>query len=197
MGNNTVSGAASGAALGTSVLPGWGTAIGAGVGAFGGMLADKAERKKAAARAAALENQAQRRLMQGEAQAAAIKGQGQMDQTSLATRMLSSGAMTREGMAQDVSLSEIANRAQNESIIAIQNSQYDAQNIRQDIGAMNEDIRASKTASYFDAANSILGTVGKFNEKSMAAELAARKSDPYKFNDFNTTLKKPSLLSGY
>ena len=37
-GKDTVSGAAQGAAAGTAILPGWGTAIGAGVGGLGGYL---------------------------------------------------------------------------------------------------------------------------------------------------------------
>jgi hypothetical protein len=51
-GSGAISGAASGAAAGTAILPGWGTAIGAGVGLIGGMMSENeaSEREDAANR---------------------------------------------------------------------------------------------------------------------------------------------------
>jgi len=166
---------ASGAAMGSAFGP-WGTAIGAGLGVAGGLLSASAEKKAAAAKAAALEKQAQRRLAQGQSQSLAIKGQGQMDQTTQATRMISSGGATRTEAAADSSLAEIANRAQNESVIALQNAEYDAQNIREDINAINQDSRSNQTAAYINAATTILGAAGNYNKNNLAAKYALQNS---------------------
>lgn len=168
---NILASGASGAAAGSAFGP-WGTAIGAGLGVAGGLMAASAEKKAAAARAASLEKKAQRRLDQGKAQADAIKGQGQMDQTTLATKMISSGGATRSEAASDSSLAEIANRAQNESIVALQNSQYDAQSIREDIDAINQDSKSNQTASYINAASTILGAAGAYKKNDLAARYA-------------------------
>lgn len=174
MGSGAVSGAASGAALGTSVLPGWGTAIGAGLGAISGILSDNAAKKRAQAIAAYKEKQAQRTLDIGKAKANATVGQGQMDQTTLATKMLSTGGATRAEAAADSSLSEIANRAQNEATSIMEQANYDAQNIRDDISAMNQDTKDNTTAGYINAATSILGAYGAYNKNKLAAQLATR-----------------------
>lgn len=59
-------GAASGAATGTMIMPGWGTAIGAGVGLLGGLFAEKADaedRERAAkARAIMAQEQAEQQM---------------------------------------------------------------------------------------------------------------------------------------
>lgn len=54
VGSDTLSGAASGAALGTSILPGWGTAIGAVGGAVVGLISGEGKKKKRDAAAAAV-----------------------------------------------------------------------------------------------------------------------------------------------
>ena len=47
MSSGAMGGAASGAATGTMIMPGWGTLIGAGLGAVGGMMGDKAQKRAA------------------------------------------------------------------------------------------------------------------------------------------------------
>jgi len=171
MANQAISGAASGAAAGSAFGP-WGTAIGAGIGLAGGLMADSAERKKAKARAAALESQAQRRLLQGDIESKNILGQGGMDQTSFATRALSSGAVDRTSLAAGSSLQEIANRAQADATAALENANYEANLIRQDAQAITADAKSNSTANYFNAAASILDIYGKYSNRSNAAKVA-------------------------
>lgn len=46
-GGSTASSVASGAAAGTAIMPGWGTAIGAGIGLIGGIMGNKSRKKEA------------------------------------------------------------------------------------------------------------------------------------------------------
>lgn len=175
MAGQALSGAASGAAAGSALGP-WGTAIGAGVGLLGGIMADKASKKASRARAAALEKQALLRIKQGQLQADTIRGQGGMDQTTFATRALSSGSTDRTSLAQSGALTEIANRAEYEAGIAIENAALDAQSLRDDQAAMRRDEKDQTNAAYFNAATSILGTYGSYANTQNAADLQTAKN---------------------
>jgi len=189
MASQAVSGAASGAAAGSAFGP-WGTAIGGTIGLVGGLMADSAERKRAKARAAALEAQAQRRLLQGNIEAQNAIGQGGMDQTTFASRALSSGAVDRTSLAAGNSLQEIANRAQYEADTALENAKYEADLIRQDASAIQADSKAQSTANYINAASSILDIYGKYSNRQNATASANQRS-------VNRSAGRSPALEGY
>jgi len=135
----------------------------------GDLLSAKAERKSAKARAAAMGERKKRILQQGDQQAQSIIAQGQMDQTTLAAHQLSSGSMDRTTLAQDSSLQEIVNRAQNEAVMARRNAEYEALVVSQDIGALEQNIKDSKKAAYFNTASTATSILGRLYGDQYAA----------------------------
>ena len=111
------------------------------------------EKKSLEARASSLRQQAERRLSKGAQEAGAIKTQGELSKTSMATGLLSSGAMTRGDLSQDMTLDEISNRARIEADIALEDASYEANIMRQDASAYE---KQGKNAVF----GSILGSIG-------------------------------------
>lgn len=117
------------------------------------ILGGLSQRKALKSRAGALRAQAERRLSKGKAEAASITTQGKLSQTQFATQALTSGAMTRENLAQDMTLEEIANRAKIEADIAMEDAQYEATMMREDASAYEKQAKGALFSS-------ILGGIG-------------------------------------
>lgn len=171
---------ASGAAAGASFGGPWGAAIGGAAGLGIGLLGANAEKKAQRAKAAMLAKQAERRLMKGRQEALAIKTQGQLDQTSYAADYLSRGG-SREILAQDMSMDEIANRATYEANLALEDAQYEAQMIREDIDASNANFRSSQRASFLEGGLNALDTYARYDRASEGSDI--RKAEKKKLMD--------------
>ena len=156
---------ASGAATGTAISPGWGTVIGGAVGLTAGLLSASAAKKASAAKAAALSKQAERRLSKGKQEAMSIKTQGELSQTSFAADYLSRGG-SREILAQDQGLDEIANRASYEANLAMEDAQYEAQMIREDVEATRVNARDAYRASLLESGLGALSTYAEYKKVS-------------------------------
>lgn len=156
---------ASGAATGTAISPGWGTLIGGTVGLTAGLMGASAAKKAAAARAAALSKQAERRLAKGRQEVMGIKTQGQLSQTSFAADYLSRGG-SREILAQDQGLDEIANRATYEASLAMEDAQYEAQMIRDDVEATKANARDAYRSSLLESGLGALSTYAEYKKVS-------------------------------
>ena len=155
---------AGGAAAGASFGP-WGAAIGGAIGLGAGLMGASAAKKAAAARAAALSKQADRRLAKGRQEAQSIKTQGQLSQTSFAADYLSRGG-SREILAQDQGLDEIANRATYEAGLAMEDAQYEAQMIRDDVEATRTNARDAYRASLLEGGLGALSTYAEYKKVS-------------------------------
>lgn len=155
---------ASGAAAGASFGP-WGAAIGGAIGLGAGLMGASAAKKAAAARAAALSKQAERRLAKGRQEAMGIKTQGQLSQTSFVADYLSRGG-SREILAQDQGLDEIANRAAYEANIAMEDAQYEAQILRDDVEAVRTNARDTYRASLLEGGLGALSTYAEYKKAS-------------------------------
>lgn len=126
------------------------------------ILGAKEQSKAANERAAALQQQAKRRLEKSRLQAGSVLAQGQMDQTSYASRLLSSGAVDRSTLASDTSLDEITQRAKLQADLIMEDAEYDANTMRQDAIALGKAAKNAETAAYIGAAGSILGGAYKY-----------------------------------
>ena len=175
---STASGAASGAALGGGNP--YAIAGGAAIGLVTGLLGAKAEKKAQAAKAAALAKQAERRLAKGRQEAMGIKTQGQLNQTSFAADYLSRGG-SREVLAQDMGMDEIANRATYEANIALEDAQYEAQMIREDIDASNANFKSNQRASLLEGGLKALDTYARYDSASEDSKI--RKAEKNKLMD--------------
>lgn len=141
VGGDTLSGAASGAALGSSILPGWGTAIGAVVGAGAGLISGESKKKKRDAAAKAVQrptyqipqqifqNQA---MYEAQANSSRVPGQeniekqiGQLQSQSLNASQKAAGssadALAAVGQTQQNTLNEYGNLAQMGAQYQLQN----------------------------------------------------------------------------
>lgn len=175
---STASGAASGAALGAGNP--YAIAGGAALGLVTGLLGAKAEKKAHAAKSAALAKQAERRLAKGRQEAMGIKTQGQLNQTSYAADALSRG-ISRQILSQDMSMDEIAARATYEANIALEDAQYEAQIIREDIDALNANYKSNKKASLLEGGLRALDTYARYDSASEASDI--RKAEKIKLMD--------------
>lgn len=154
MASSVLMGTASGAAMGSAAGP-WGAAAGGLVGGVTALLGDKAAKKQADARAAALQQQANRRLKQGQEQSAAALAEGGATQTSEFASMLGRG-VSRSASSINMSLDEIANRAEFASSQALEQAKLDAEAIQQDKAAVYADMKDSISARNIGYAGSIL-----------------------------------------
>lgn len=164
---STASGAASGAAM-SGGNP-YAIAGGAAIGLVTGLMGASAEKKAQQAKAAALAKQAERRLFKGRQEAQGIKTQGQLSQTSYMADALSRG-ISREILVQDMGMDEIANRATYEANLAMEDAEYEAQMIREDIDASNANFRSGQRASLLEGGLSALGTYARYQEASGGRE---------------------------
>lgn len=121
----------------------------------GQYISGQSEKKANKARAKALSIQAQRRLDKGKLEADLIKAQGGRDQTSLLANRLSSGA-SRRAVAESGALEDIASRAQFEADMALEDAQYEAQAIRDDVGAINAQNKYIDTATILGGTSTVL-----------------------------------------
>lgn len=156
---------ASGAATGATIGGGYGALIGGAIGLGAGLMGASAAKKAAAARAAALSKQADRRLAKGRQEAMGIKTQGQLSQSSFAADYLSRGG-SREILAQDQGLDEIANRATYEANLAMEDAQYEAQMIRDDVEATKANARDTYRASLLEGGLGALSTYAEYTKVS-------------------------------
>lgn len=147
VGGDTLSGAASGAALGSSILPGWGTAIGAVVGAGAGLISGESKKKKRDAAAKAVQrptyqipqeifqNQA---MYEAQANSSRVPGQeniekqiGQLQSQSLNASQKAAGssadALAAVGQTQQNTLDQYGNLAQMGAQYQLQNKDKLAQ----------------------------------------------------------------------
>lgn len=165
---------ASGAATGASLSGGnpYAVAAGAALGLASGLMGASAEKKAQRAKAAALAKQAERRLSKGRQEAQGIITQGQLSQTSYLTDALSRG-VSREILSQDVNIDELTNRATYEANLAMEDAQYEAQMIREDIEASNANFRSNQRASLLEGGLNALSTYARYQEASGARETSA------------------------
>lgn len=168
---------ASGAASGTAISPGWGTLIGGAIGLASGLMGASAEKKAQRAKAAALAKQAERRLSKGRQEAMGIKTQGQLNQTSYVSDALSRG-VSRQILSQDMAMDEIANRATYEANLALEDAQYEAQMIREDIDASNANFRSNQRASFLEGGLKALDTYARYDSASEGSKI--RKAEKNK-----------------
>lgn len=172
---STASGAASGAAM-SGGNP-YAVAAGAAIGLATGLMGASAEKKAQRVKAAALAKQAGRRLAKGRQEAMGIKTQGQLNQTSFAADYLSRGG-SREILAQDMGMDEIANRATYEANLAMEDAQYEAQMIREDIDASNANFRSNQRASFLEGGIRALDTYARYDSASEGSKI--RKAEKSK-----------------
>jgi hypothetical protein len=156
---STASGAASGAVIGG----GYGALAGGVIGLGAGLLGASAAKKAANAKANALSAQANRRLTKGKQEAMGIKTQGQLNQTSFAADYLSRGG-SREILAQDMGMDEIADRATYEANLAMEDAQYEAQMIREDASAIRTNAKNEQRASILEAGLGGLSTYAEYKK---------------------------------
>lgn len=156
---------ASGALAGGAVGGGYGALAGGAIGLVGGLMGASSAKKAANAKAAALSKQAERRLAKGRQEAMGIKTQGQLNQSTFAADYLSRGG-SREILAQDQGLDEIANRATYEANLAMEDAQYEAQTIRDDAEATKANARDSYRASILESGLGALSTYAEYKKVS-------------------------------
>lgn len=150
--NNTLSYGATGASVGGA----YGAAAGAAIGLTMDIIGSNKAKKAAAAKAAALRKKADLRLAQGQQEADLSIAQGGANQTTAFAEMLGRG-VSRNGSIINMSLDEIANRAQFSAAQAMQQARADADVYLSDSNDITTNAKDQQMADYIDAGGSLLG----------------------------------------
>lgn len=151
-------------------------AAGTALDVYGKMKSASAQRRAADNRATALKQRADLRLKKGKQQSEQSLLEGEMAKTSFASNFLSRGG-SRESLAQDISLDEIARRFKFESDQALEDARLDAEAMISDAGDLVSESRAGQKAAIYGSLGSILSLGAKYREGRYGQDAAGMKKE--------------------
>lgn len=150
--DNTAKYGSAGAATGNPYVAAGGAAFGLAMDIIG----SNKQKKAAAAKAEALRKKANARLAQGQQEADLALVQGGANQTSAFAEMLGRG-VSRNASIINMSLDEIANRAQYSASQALSSARADADVYLSDSDDINRNAKDQQWADYINAGGSLMG----------------------------------------
>lgn len=157
--DNTLTYGAAGAQLGG----GYGAAAGAAFGLTMDIIGSNKAKKAAKAKADALRKKANARLAQGQQEADIALAQGGANKTSAFAEMLGRGVSRNDSIV-NMSLDEIANRAQFSASQSLAAARADADAYLSDSADITRNAKDQQWADYINAGGSLLGAGAAYNK---------------------------------